>query len=384
MIEQIVFTLPMFVTLFWSVALFADSGFVDKPRTILAIFMSLATVLYASHALFFSKSYHLYAIMDPLYTVASLSVFPMFYIYIKAIAKTGKALPKDFLLLLPALFFGITSAISFIIMSPGELEAFIFKMEYKESIDFLFSSIGKIQILLYKTGRIVFAIQLIPSIYLSWKLISEYENKIKEFYSSTEEKTLAWARNMMVAMVTAALISLIVNTLGKAFFLEESMLLFFPSLIFSIILYSIGFLGFKQRYSIIDYERDLIKDNLTGNKFSVDETRIKLRSNLILLLDEEQIFRNSNLRITDISERLKTNRSYVSNIVNNEFKSNFSDLINHYRIEFSKRLLQDEKSYVLEYIAEQSGFTSVSSFIRAFRKETGTTPGNFRKQNNNS
>ncbi len=380
MLEQIVFTLPMFVTLFWAVALMLDSRSSDKPRSILALFMFLATILYASHAIFFSKNYWLYAFLDPLYTLTSLSVFPMFYIYIKAVAKEGGASLKDLLIFTPALFFGITSALSFVIMSPEELEAFILRMEYKENISFTFSSIGKMQIFLYKMSRVVFTIQIIPSVFQSWKLISAYEKKIAEFYSSTEEKTLAWARDIMVAMVSAALFSLVVNTLGKAFFIKESMLLMIPSLLFSIVLYSIGFLGFRQRYSIVNYERDLLKDNVNSNRYAGDEIRGKLSGELIFLLEQEQIFRNNNLRITDICDKLKTNRSYISSIVNSEFKTNFSDLVNRYRIEYSKKLLLDENCYVLDYIAEQSGFASLSSFMRVFRKETGITPGIYRKQ----
>ncbi|MHC1780412.1 MAG: helix-turn-helix transcriptional regulator [Bacteroidales bacterium] len=383
MLEQIVFTLPMFVTLFWSVTLVADFRLKDKPRSVLALFMFLATILYASHAIYFSKNYGLYAFLDPLYTLTSLSVFPMFYIYIKAVAKEGGASMKDLLLFTPAIFFGITSALSFIAMGPEELEAFILRMEYKESISYSFSAIGKIQIFLYKMSRIVFTLQIIPSVFQSWKLISAYEKKIKEFYSSTEEKTLAWARDIMIAMVSAALFSLVVNSLGKAFFIKQSMLLMIPSILFSIVLYSIGFLGFRQRYSIANYEKDIQKDNVNGNRFAGDEIRGKLSAEIICLLENEQIFRNNNLRITDISEKLKTNRSYISGIVNTEFKTNFSDLINRYRIEYSKKLLLDEKIYVLDYIAEQSGFASLSSFMRVFRNETGITPGIYRKQNIN-
>jgi len=380
MIEFVVFSLPMFVSLFWSVALFADAKRDDKPRVLLAVFMLFASILYASHAVYFSEDYDIYLIMDPLYTLASLSVFPLFYLYIKTIAKDSKPKPRDFWMLLPGLFFGVATALFFIILSPDELFAYIRNMVYKEKTDFIFSTAAKIQIILYKVGRVVFAIQLVPSVYFSWKLISAYDKKIKEFYSSTEERTLTWAGNMMIAMVSAAIFSLILNTLGKAFFIHDSMLLLFPSLAFSTILFTIGFLGFKQQYSIQTYQGDILKDNNISHKHSTEATRNKLHDELLVLLNEKEIFRNTNLRITDISEKLGTNRSYVSNIVNNEFKSTFSDLINHYRVEYAKKLLLDQKLYILEYISEESGFASVNSFLRAFKKETGTTPGNYRKE----
>lgn len=382
MIEFVVFTLPMFVSLFWSVALFADAKRDDKPRVVLAVFLLFASIIYASHALYFSENYDIYLIMDPIYTLTSLSVFPLFYLYIKTVAKDSKPDPKDIWILFPGLFFGVTTAIFFVLLTPDELFAYIRNMVYKEKTDFIFSTTAKIQIILYKAGRVVFAIQLIPSVYFSWKLIRAYDKKIKEFYSSTEERTLTWAGNMMIAMVSAAIFSLILNTLGKAFFIHDSMLLLFPSLAFSIILYAIGFMGYNQRYSIQTYQGDILKDNYINHKHSTEVTRHKLHDQLLVLLNEKEIFRNTNLRITDISEQLGTNRSYVSNIVNNEFKSTFSDLINHYRVEYAKKLLLDGKLYILEYISEESGFASVNSFLRAFKKETGTTPGIYRKEIN--
>ena len=98
-------------------------------------------------------------------------------------------------------------------------------------------------------------------------------------------------------------------------------------------------------------------------------------------METKQIFRNPDLRITDVSNLLKTNRTYVSGIINTEFNSTFCDMVNQYRIEYSKKLLLDRNLYILHYISEESGFASVNSFMRAFKKFTGMTPGQFRKQN---
>jgi len=44
-----------------------------------------------------------------------------------------------------------------------------------------------------------------------------------------------------------------------------------------------------------------------------------------------------------------------------------------------KKLLQENNLYVLDFIAEESGFASVNSLLRAFKKATGQTPGQYRK-----
>ena len=101
---------------------------------------------------------------------------------------------------------------------------------------------------------------------------------------------------------------------------------------------------------------------------------------LIDFFFKKQFFKRTDLRITDVSAELGTNRSYVSAVVNTMYNSIFKDFVNHYRVEYAKKLLKAEENHILDYIAEESGFASVNSLLRAFRKETGTTPGQFRKK----
>ena len=56
----------------------------------------------------------------------------------------------------------------------------------------------------------------------------------------------------------------------------------------------------------------------------------------------------------------------------------FYDYVNALRIhKKSVPLMQEHPEYAFDYIARQSGFNSLSTFQRAFRKYTGTTPGKF-------
>lgn len=373
----------MFVTLFWAIALVTDAGRRDKPRLFLGIFMFVASILYACHAAYFSLSYNLYAFLDPVYTLTSLSVFPLFYLYIRGIAKEGTIKLSGFWVLIPAFLFFAATVVTFAFMSPEELSAYLHKVIYKEPVPFSFTTAGKIQIEIFKLSRVVFVAQLIPSVYYSSKLIREYEQQINEFYASTEERTIRWTKDIMIAMVGVSVFAVVANIIGKAFFVNELPLIVIPSLLFSVFHFTIGFLGFKQKYTVATYKIDILKDTHPGTRLPADNMKQKLKSDLVTLLEEEQIFRNTDLRITDISKRLNTNRSYISGIVNNEFHSTFSDLINHYRIAYAKDLLKDKKMYILEYVSEESGFASINSFLRAFKKETGITPGQYRKQNMN-
>jgi AraC-like DNA-binding protein len=68
-------------------------------------------------------------------------------------------------------------------------------------------------------------------------------------------------------------------------------------------------------------------------------------------------------------------------VINENLGSNFYNLINKYRINEAQGLiLSPEKSKLkLEAIAYDVGFKSKSTFNEAFKRNTGLTPSQFRK-----
>jgi AraC-like DNA-binding protein len=379
--EVIILYMPMFVCFFWAVALLLDAGKSDKAKTALGIFMVVSTILYFSHVVFFSSSERFYMIIDPLYTFSSLSVFPLFYIYIRLLSKDIDFNPFVLWTLIPAFFFGACLAIIYSLLDEQELRELARKVIYKEKVDFSFSPMGKAGEIIYKAGRVTFLVQVVPFIYYSRKHITEYNRNIEEFYSSTEGRNLTWVRLMTIIMILTGIFAIISGIIGRAYFAESAALLAIPSFVFSIMLFSIGFLGFKQTHSIRDFRKDMMFKVIPKEScLSVQEkTRDKIKRDLLKLLTEREFYRKTDLRITDVSSELNTNRSYISNIVNLDFGTTFSDLINSYRVVYAKKLLRENNLHVLDYIAEESGFASVNSLLRAFKKATGQTPGQYRK-----
>jgi len=60
---------------------------------------------------------------------------------------------------------------------------------------------------------------------------------------------------------------------------------------------------------------------------------------------------------------------------------NFNGLINEYRIKEARRLFSepDIERFTIEYISEKVGFSSISTFNRAFKKYLGVTPSFYLK-----
>jgi len=82
------------------------------------------------------------------------------------------------------------------------------------------------------------------------------------------------------------------------------------------------------------------------------------------------------ITLQKLSDLLCTNTTYLSRFINEEYKVNFSQLLNHYRIEKACSLLLDVKmdNLTIEAIAKAAGFNSKSTFNTAFRNQKGITP----------
>lgn len=96
------------------------------------------------------------------------------------------------------------------------------------------------------------------------------------------------------------------------------------------------------------------------------------------LMDRERLYLDPRLSLDQLARRLGTNRTYLSNYLNKVKGMTFYDYIHSLRVyRKSIPLIREHPEYSLDYIAKQSGFNSLSTFQRAFRKHTGTTPGKY-------
>ncbi|HBS85321.1 MAG: hypothetical protein A2W91_16065 [Bacteroidetes bacterium GWF2_38_335] len=135
------------------------------------------------------------------------------------------------------------------------------------------------------------------------------------------------------------------------------------------------------REAIIHQEEIQIPEDKYSSSTLNQEQKNQLVAGLSLLMDEEKFYLNPQLTIEEVSENLGSNRRYVSQAINEEFKMNFSNFINEYRVKEARRLLlsPDFANLTLEAIASKSGFHSRATFITAFKKFTGLTPSYFQK-----
>ena len=85
------------------------------------------------------------------------------------------------------------------------------------------------------------------------------------------------------------------------------------------------------------------------------------------------------LTIKELSDKLQTNRTYLSGYIKAKYEMSFRDWITGLRIEYAKRLLAQNPRLTVADISEKSGFLSPSHFIRMFKENAGCTPVKWKK-----
>ena len=92
------------------------------------------------------------------------------------------------------------------------------------------------------------------------------------------------------------------------------------------------------------------------------------------LMVNEQLFLQPSLSLQDVAERLHTNKTYISKLVNNTFNLGFPELLNTLRIDYAEQYLLNHREAKQSDVARACGFLSASSFNNVFKKITGVTP----------
>ncbi|WP_435354751.1 chromate resistance protein ChrB domain-containing protein [Emticicia sp. SJ17W-69] len=94
---------------------------------------------------------------------------------------------------------------------------------------------------------------------------------------------------------------------------------------------------------------------------------------------QDQIDTNLTLNLTEISNELNVNPSYLSREFSKYFEDlSFGEYIRKLRVEKAIQLLH-QSNYSLTEIAFLTGFSDQSHFTRIFKKHTGKSPSEFKK-----
>ncbi len=85
------------------------------------------------------------------------------------------------------------------------------------------------------------------------------------------------------------------------------------------------------------------------------------------------------ISLTDVANKVGLTPSYLSNLLKKETGKSYSEYLIDLRIEKAKALIRTT-NYKMYEISEMVGYPNTFYFTRLFKRETGMTPGEFKKQ----
>ncbi|HAF29621.1 MAG TPA: AraC family transcriptional regulator [Bacteroidales bacterium] len=221
---------------------------------------------------------------------------------------------------------------------------------------------------------------------LTIRLFKKLDINIFNNFSYYENINLVWLRKLVYIFGIVWTVLIIITTIHHVFNLFSPVFctdgLFLTLSVFVIL---IGYFGFKQKvlFSSDSQEEQIItKENKVKYASSrlTEEDSIKYINNLMELMQTDKPFLRPNLTILELASDLNITTHSLSQIINENYKLNFFDFINKYRVEEVKEKIADVKynDYSLLGIALDCGFNSKSAFNRIFKKFTGQTPSEFK------
>jgi AraC-like DNA-binding protein len=231
--------------------------------------------------------------------------------------------------------------------------------------------------------------------------LRQHRRRIRNSYSSTERVNLLWLLWLSAAAASIWLLAIavdIASTLPIPIWSHRDDLVSFA---IALLVYAIGYMGLRQpeifRYdgpaapppsesdspsAIVAIRADT---DAPGGRYERsglrDAEALALKESLITLMTREHPYRDPDLTLPDLAERLGTTPHKLSEVLNSELSQTFYDFVNSYRVEDVRRRLakSDSRNQNLLTLAMDAGFASKSTFNQVFKKQTGQTPSAYRQ-----
>lgn len=143
-------------------------------------------------------------------------------------------------------------------------------------------------------------------------------------------------------------------------------------------LFDTGFLLFTGYKLLISPK--LLKSGTERFALPDGDRTAQISDQLQQLLTEKKLYLNPNLTRKELAEELNVNEVFISSLLKERLQTNFYELINKHRVEEAIRLIRNGNlnQITVDALAKESGFKSKSTFNKAFKLHTGSTPTQYR------
>lgn len=130
-----------------------------------------------------------------------------------------------------------------------------------------------------------------------------------------------------------------------------------------------------------DAESDGHREEDKSAAAQIEQNELLLQK-IIREMEDNAPYLDSNYSLQNLASAVGSNTKYVSTIINKSLGKNFRSFINEYRIREAERRIKDATHYghlTIQAIAESVGIKSKTTFVEAFKRQTGLNPSVYAK-----
>ena len=217
------------------------------------------------------------------------------------------------------------------------------------------------------------------------ELMVRYETEKRNKELAQKNMLLQKEQNRVLALVGITFVVLIVVLLFYINYRRKD------RLYKQIVRESVDWLAKERQFSKRIAEQEKQLQELIGKAGAVDggrysgsslnkDSQQELFGRLERLMQNDQVYKNSLFTREKMAELLGTNRTYLSQTINEQTGLTFTHYMNKYRIEEARRILADPQDDTpIKAIAADLGFSSVTTFYTLFKAVVQMSPDQYRK-----
>ncbi len=247
---------------------------------------------------------------------------------------------------------------------------------------------------------------------LSYRLYRDYRTWAVNQFSDVDRVSFVWLRNFLIVKIILTVIAA-ANNIYVRFSPEHGdkfyALMWLAYLTDTVLMYYLSIAGYTQApvrsirfvekpldnlYDLVQSgdsnANEMISDipestspHATKIKSSLtDDEMLAWKTKILKFFDAQKPYLDPELTLSDLADKLKTNTSVLSQVINLVFEKNFNDFVNQYRVnDFISKIATPQYSHLtLLAIAFECGFNSKSTFNRAVKKATNKMPSELIKE----
>jgi len=292
---------------------------------------------------------------------------PITYFYFKSITDATWSFSKNQLLhFLPFIIFVvIIPLIAYKVLNDRQIDyGMLSVFDHREKI------VSTIQ-WTYSTVFILQFVHLGYFLFKNLKIVNYYSKRLTSEYSNIDVK-INWLRYFNIALIIVLIFSVIFLYILLVTDIYKRHLDYIYVIPIGLLFNLISFKFMRTEWRPIEnnskYEGSSLKQD------EIPDYIIKLNR----LMENEKVYLNNVIRLSDLSEMMTINKHHLSQIINQHYGLSFYDFINQFRVNEAKDIIIKHPEYTLLQVAFDSGFNNKTSFVNAFKKFEKVPPSKFR------